>query len=56
MKMVFLRGKPAVTIGNHMISSAIWKKYAQAIFFKDDQNLQVLIYSKLHEKNHKITY
>ena len=25
-------------------------------FFNDEQNLQQLIYSKLHEKNHVITY
>ena len=40
--------KPDISVGNHMISSAIWNK-AQV-------NLQVLIYSKLHEKDHVITY
>ena len=53
-----------------MISCAIWNKQAQVNFFKDLQNcasrasaicgfwknLEVHIYSKLHEKNHVITY
>ena len=55
-----------------MISSAVWNKQTGVKFFKDDQkvhkpegqvqfvvfekNVQVLIYSKLHEKNHVITY
>ena len=55
--------KKAVCIGNHMISSAIiWDKSAQVNFSKTNQiticslkNLRVLIYSKLHEKNHVIT-
>ena len=53
------------SIGNHMISSANWNKWAQVNFSKTNKiararrasaicglwkNLQVLIYSKLHEK------
>ena len=36
------------SIGNYIISSAIWDKSAQVIF------LRVLIYPKLHEKNHVV--
>ena len=59
-----------VCIGNHMISSAIWDKLARVNISKTNQigqarrvsaicsllkNLRVLIYPKLHEKNHVIT-
>ena len=53
-----------------MISSAIWNNEARINFSKTNKiaqarrasaiwglkNLQVLIYSKLHKKNHVITY
>ena len=54
-----------LSFGNHMISSAIWNKLAKKIKFSKTnkicnlrslKNLQVLIYSKLHEKNDVITY
>ena len=51
----------AICIGNQMISSAIWNKsLSTGKFFKDYnlkslKNLRVLIYSKLHGKNHLIT-
>ena len=55
-----------ICIGNHMISSAIWDKSARVNFSKANQiagecnlwslkNLRVLIYPKLHERNHVIT-
>ena len=49
-----------ISIGNHMISSAIWDKSARVNFSKANnlwslKNLQVLIYPKLHERNHVIT-
>ena len=58
-----------ISIGNHMISSAIWDKSARVNFSKANQiararrasaicslkNLRVLISPKLHEKNHVIT-
>ena len=59
-----------IGIGNQVISSAIWDKSARVNFSKTNQiararrasanllslkNLLVLIYPKLHEKNHVIT-
>ena len=65
----FLLLRKDTCIGNHMISSAIWNE-ARVNFSKTNKSaparrgntlwslktLQVLIYSKLHEKNHVITY
>ena len=53
-------------MGNHMILRAIWDKSAQVTFLKANQiagkcnvyslkKLWVLIYPKLHKKNHAIT-
>ena len=58
----------SLNYGNQMISSAIWNKYARANVSKTIQKTvrarrsseicsqkNLLIYSKLHEKNHLIT-
>ena len=49
-----------VSVGNHMISIAKLTKIARArgasAICSLRKKLQVLIYSKLHDKNHVITY